>query len=232
MIVLTDTVERDIVSFIGEHPAERGGALLGPRTSNLVSHFIYDEAAATTSVSYTPSRSLNEAVRTAEKEMGLVLKGIVHSHPGTYDELSGGDLSTIARHLEANPHLPSFFAPIVNRRSGPFPPGSHVLDLGDGLSLTCYEAWRTRKRKPGFDRGAPGWRPLEIHRVSATVMPADAAALAVVDGLRKVWGSEEVETGHIRMSGLHYEVRIYRSGGASFSFSFRRVSRRRSPWPF
>jgi proteasome lid subunit RPN8/RPN11 len=44
---------------------------------------------------------------------GLDMKGFVHSHPGGYARLSGGDLEYAGRLLAKNPDLAFFAAPIV-----------------------------------------------------------------------------------------------------------------------
>ena len=44
---------------------------------------------------------------------GLDMKGFVHSHPGGFDRLSGGDLEYIRRLLAKNPDMGVFAAPIV-----------------------------------------------------------------------------------------------------------------------
>ena len=44
---------------------------------------------------------------------GIDMKGFVHSHPGSFDRLSAGDLVYISRLLEINDDMPFFTAPIV-----------------------------------------------------------------------------------------------------------------------
>ncbi|MGL4396277.1 MAG: Mov34/MPN/PAD-1 family protein [Hyphomicrobium sp.] len=219
MFVLTDGVEREIVSRVGEPAPEEGGALLGPRLSNLISQFIYDEQAERTSVSYTPSKSLRDAVRRAERERGLVFKGIVHSHPSGFDQLSGGDLQTIAKFFDANPALASFYCPIINRTAKSASKAPHVLDLGNGISLTSYEVWR-RDKRPGFERGYHLQPLVDVRKVRTTVMPVDAAAQEVAAGLEAAWNIAEIETGHIQLSGQHYEVRIIAGSGSELQLLF------------
>ena len=42
MLIFTDEASRKIASALGQHAPERGGALLGPQNSNLITHFIED----------------------------------------------------------------------------------------------------------------------------------------------------------------------------------------------
>jgi proteasome lid subunit RPN8/RPN11 len=219
MFVLTDGVEREIASRVGEPAPEEGGALLGPRFSNLISQFIYDEQAETTSVSYKPSKYLREAVARAERERGLVFKGIVHKHPGDFDQLSGGDMETIAKFFDANPALPSFYCPIINRTAKPVSKAPHILDLGNGITLTSYEVWR-RDKRPGFEHGYQKQPLVDVRKVRTTVMPVDAAAQEVAAQLEADWDLSEIQTGHIQLSGQHYEVRIVAGRGSELQLLF------------
>ena len=88
MLVFTDGVKGEIASAIGDHAPERGGALLGPRNSNLITHVIYDEDAETTSTTYRPSARLTDLVQKVEREEPVRYCGIVHSHPGDFDRPS------------------------------------------------------------------------------------------------------------------------------------------------
>lgn len=219
MFVLTDGVEREIASRVGEPAPEKGGALLGPRLSNLISRFIYDEEAQTTAVTYTPSKFLRDAVGRAERDLGLVFKGIVHSHPSDSDQLSGGDMETIAKFFDANPALASFYCPIINRTAKPVSKAPHILDLGNGISLTSYEVWR-RDKRPGFERGYYKQPLVDVRKVRTTVMPVDAAAHEVAARLEAAWELSEIQTGHIQLSGQHYEVRILVGRGSELQLLF------------
>ncbi len=141
MILFTDTVLEEIDEAIAQKEPEQGGALLGAPDSNLISHFIYDEAARTTTVTYRPSKSLIQAVKDREQADGLQFKGIIHSHPGMMDHPSGQDHQAFASQLTHNLHMGRFIAPIVTR----LPHNkkklkSHELALGDGAKLSCYQA--------------------------------------------------------------------------------------------
>lgn len=79
MIIFTDEVIEGIKRDIASHAPERGGALLGPQHTNLVSCFLFDPQAKTTAASYSPSKQLIETVKIEELATGLTFKGIVHS---------------------------------------------------------------------------------------------------------------------------------------------------------
>ena len=164
MLIFTDGVKDRILSALGQHAPERGGALLGPQNSNLITHFIEDADAQTTPSSYRPSPGLTGLVQAVEKAEPVRYRGIAHSHPGSFDRPSGPDHTAFANALAGNPHLDSFIAPIITL----IPKGAddklNVVALGEAARMTCYAAWRR-------ERGGIDVAPME-----ATVMPVDAAA--------------------------------------------------------
>lgn len=141
MIIFTDEVIEQFKRDIASHAPERGGALLGPRHTNLVSRFIFDPQAKTTAASYFPSDQLIENVEQEERTTGLSFKGIVHSHPNGMDRPSKGDLHAFACNLAANPRLGSFIAPII---SSGVAKERHEISLGSNTKLSCFEAFRPR----------------------------------------------------------------------------------------
>lgn len=137
-MVITDIVYAEIHDRIAAHPAERGGALYGPRNYPLVTHFEYDEAGKTSSVSYVPSSRLIANVPRIERETGLQFKGIIHSHPRGLTRPSGGDEQTVGSFFRLNPHLSQMALPIVQ----PVPPAqSRATDDGPRF-LNWYRAER------------------------------------------------------------------------------------------
>ncbi len=141
MILFTDTVMAEIDQSIAQKEPEQGGALLGAPDSNLISHFIYDEDAEVSHVTYLPSKRLIKAVQELEKQDGLQFKGIIHSHPGMMDHPSGQDHHAFASQLTHNLHMGRFIAPIVTRHlQNKKELKSHELALGDGAKLSCYQA--------------------------------------------------------------------------------------------
>lgn len=113
-IVMKSSVLCHIMRTVGARPAETGGILLGPLGSNDITAFYFDETAECTGGTYSPDHLL---LRRKLKEdwipSGIDFKGFVHSHPGRFDRLSGGDLRYIRRLLEKNTDMDFFVAPIV-----------------------------------------------------------------------------------------------------------------------
>ena len=66
MIIFSDEVIEQFKRDIASHAPERGGALLGPRHTNLVSRFLFDPQAKVTVASYSPSVQLIESVKQEE----------------------------------------------------------------------------------------------------------------------------------------------------------------------
>jgi molybdopterin/thiamine biosynthesis adenylyltransferase/proteasome lid subunit RPN8/RPN11 len=115
--VLLDTVADSIDQELGTHPAERGGALLGPEGREVVTHLLPDPFAYTTHASYEASDALVAVVADFENDSILRWKGIVHSHPGSMACLSGPDLERLYDGLQSNPWLPWLHAPIFTHQA-------------------------------------------------------------------------------------------------------------------
>ena len=146
---ILDGVLRKIEAQVAAHPVERGGALLGPRGSEIVTEFLYDAHAETTGASYSPSRELDAKVRDLEQREGFSLKGILHSHPGSFDRPSGQDIEEFRIGLDLNPHMSTYLAPIVTHPRQPGPDGEHVTRLPSGM-VTWYAARRTSSGNPSI----------------------------------------------------------------------------------
>jgi len=145
MIIFTDKVIEDITRDIASHDPERGGALMGAPHTNIISEFIYDNEGETTGVSYNPSKDLGLRVVEREKIQGLVYKGIIHSHPKDYNELSGQDIVTFEKHLRLNTHVPYFVVPIVTLESEIA--GNNQLELSEDRALNLFVAERKKNYK-------------------------------------------------------------------------------------
>ena len=151
-----DWVLRAIEAEIAAHPPERGGALLGPPGRPLLTRFVPDPEAATTSASYRPSRALDARVKELELTEGLELKGIVHSHPLGLDHPSDPDAAELATGLRLNGHMASYLAPIVTAPAdGDL--AAHELPLGAG-KISFFAGQRTRA-------GAARVHPLRVRVV-------------------------------------------------------------------
>ena len=107
-------VRCQIMCTIGTRRPETGGILLGPVGSNDITDFYFDSTALCSGATYTPDHiTLRRKMKEIWLPAGLDMKGVVHSHPGGFDRLSGGDLLYIRRLLERNPDMDLFAAPIV-----------------------------------------------------------------------------------------------------------------------
>lgn len=203
---LADWVLRAVDAELGGHPPERGGALLGPRHRPLLTLFVPDPEAVTTSATYEPSRALDTRVKDLERLSALELKGIVHSHPPRLDEPSRQDALELAEGLRRNVHLAFYLAPIVSGGHGA-ELEDHELPLRSG-KLSFFAAYRTR------DGGA------EIRPLRVTLVPllrdleAAARLLGAGAGVPEVSlsdaGSGPVLAGRLRLAD-GVELRLHAS---------------------
>ena len=129
-------VFQEIRQTIGSYPIETGGLLMGCIEDFRVTAFIFDNVSyrmqRQAAVWYPHTESLNERVELAESK-GLVLLGVVHSHPRRFIHPSGPDGSAAWSNMTSpsNPHLNAYLLPIVQSAAdGPFECRSYVA--------TCY----------------------------------------------------------------------------------------------
>jgi proteasome lid subunit RPN8/RPN11 len=158
-----DGVLRDVEREIAAHPPERGAALLGPRGRDVVTHLVPDPDPTWHAAAFTPSRALDARVKELERELGLELKGIVHSHPAGLDAPSEGDARELAEGLRRNGHLAWYLAPIVTQGEGGAPLARHELALPSG-KVSFWAAWRRAggvEVRPEAVRTVPLLRDLE-----------------------------------------------------------------------
>jgi molybdopterin/thiamine biosynthesis adenylyltransferase len=138
-VYVCDWVLRDIGREIGAHPPERGGARHRP----LVTRFLPDPLAEATAASWRPSRALDGRVKDVERDEGLELKGVVHSHPLGLDRPSGQDALELAEGLRLNGHMALYLSPVVTRE----PPGElapHELPMPPG-KISFFAGFRSRE---------------------------------------------------------------------------------------
>jgi len=156
-VVVGDWVLRALEQEVAAHLPERGGALLGPRQRPLVTLFLADPEGSGSSTTWSPSRALAARVREVEREDGLELKGLVHSHPAGLDRPSAQDERELSEGLRRNGHMACYLAPIVTPGPEPLaealdapddevaPPrlelAPHELALGAG-KISFFAAWR------------------------------------------------------------------------------------------
>ena len=169
MPTITDDTIAKIADKIGTEKPETGGALFGPEHSNTLSYFQFDKEARTTASTYTPSKKLLKAIPEIEESEGLIFKGIIHSHPGSFDHPSGPDLTAFRRTLLHNTHLCSLITPIVN-----FGAADDAVELNDAAGMQVYEVFRSRNPS----------EPVIIDKVTVRVMPIDAVTQCVIDALK------------------------------------------------
>jgi molybdopterin/thiamine biosynthesis adenylyltransferase len=156
-VLVGDWVLRAIDAELGAHPPERGAALLGPRGRPAVTWLVPDREAEATASSWAPSRALDARVRVLEREEGLELKGLVHSHHAGLDAPSERDALELAEGLRRNAHLALYLGPVVCA-SPAAPDAAHEVPLPTGKI-----AFHGARRTP--DGGA------EILRVPVRVVP-------------------------------------------------------------
>lgn len=114
VLIITESVLREIYFTIGSCPAESGGPLGGSRTSGVVTNFHFDHSAAQTGVTYSPDyQLLNQLFADDWNPKEINLLGFVHSHPPGCRQPSGGDLEYAERILEAIPELDGLYLPII-----------------------------------------------------------------------------------------------------------------------
>ena len=148
-----DTFLDQVSATVGKHLVESGGAILGDYTSGVITSFLFDEDAETTSVSYVPSRELSRKVNAVEGTDRLQFKGVLHSHPSSYDVPSGPDANSFWVGLNENPELSRYLAPIVTFESGKS--RNNKIPLPGGGWVTFYVALRDGQRKVQIEPTMP-----------------------------------------------------------------------------
>jgi len=191
-----DWVLRDVGADLAALPPERGGALLGLPGRPLLTRYEPDPTAAAGARSWAPSRALAARVQELEREEGLELKGLVHSHPRGLDRPSEQDALELGEGLRRNGHLASYLGPIVCEGAPP-PRLPHELALG-AAKIAFFAGWRTgagaARVAPLAVQVIPLWRDLTrlaaelgegVPEVFATgrAGPAGPAGRLCLDGL-------------------------------------------------
>lgn len=169
MIFILDSVMGQIKDLIGNHLPERGGALLGEPGKPIITKFIFDSNAFTTSSMYCPSRKLNKKVKEVEDKEGLEYKGIIHSHPNQYDEPSSQDLVELATGLRLNQHMPYYLVPIVTTTKNPVLE-SHELAIAE-MKVSFYAGFPT-------DNVGVTLRKMEVKQIPEAQLTKDLITLS------------------------------------------------------
>jgi hypothetical protein len=158
-------------------------------------------------------------VRALELSGDVVLRGIVHSHPGTFDRPSAGDHRAFAELLSANPHMASMLAPIVTQGCGD-ELGEHEVLLAPGIKMSCFEVDWTNTAK-SVRRSAGAQRLIRVAKVGATVVPVQAATELLATGLRQqLQVGTEIKDAAINISGVDFQTKTLALGSAELMLLF------------
>jgi len=109
---ITTTAYNDMLKTVGSRTAESGGLLFGSRTDWVVTKFLYDENAKTTSSSYSFDVGYLNPMMDKLAEEGLQLLGFFHSHPQGYKQLSAPDKTYFQRQFKNIP-VDKFYVPLM-----------------------------------------------------------------------------------------------------------------------
>jgi DNA-binding CsgD family transcriptional regulator len=185
-IAFTDAVLNQIQDDVAAHRPERCGALLGPVGLPIVTRFVHDDVAATSGVTYRPSRQLQDLVAQAEQDHTIQLKGMLHSHPGGMNYPSSGDEFAFADSINGAPWLGRFITPIVT--CGSIAREAHEIQLRPGAMSVFVAA-------PLVDRVAVNLQKATVH-----VVPI----LRDITALTAALGGTVLGLGQVEMDGVHY----------------------------
>lgn len=113
-VIMEPHVLDQIMRSVGARTPETGGILLGPVDETLINDFYFDSTGGCTQLTYSPdTETLCKKMQEDWLPSGSDMHGFVHSHPGSLDEPSSGDLVYIERLLACNPEMQQFVCPIV-----------------------------------------------------------------------------------------------------------------------
>ena len=136
MTTYVDTALNQMNATVGSLTPEKGGSLLGFPSLNIVTEFIFDDDATTTTSTYEPSSGLSEKTKVVERRGSVSYVGHLHSHPGRMNVPSYLDEQMALQALDINPHMSSFVMPIFTQDS-PFGIGDHLFNTDVG-TLSNY----------------------------------------------------------------------------------------------
>lgn len=197
MLFVLDSVTRQIAKLL-TYPPEHGGAIFGLVGKNLITRLIFDSEAETTSITYVPSVSLTQTIRSVEAaDPKIELKGIVHSHPNGLSHPSAEDESRLEEGLALNPQITLYVAPIVTRmHTGS--PDNHQLVIED-CTISFFGA--SRRRRCGIRV-----QPVEVREVPVLQDLEQVRAHFGGDALPEIFttdlGGVEVLAGRLQLPGI------------------------------
>ena len=102
-----------IIENIGSKRPETGGMLIGPIGGDKITHFVFDEEASVSSITYSPSFEELSVLCDIAAEKGYTLKGFCHSHPCGCSQPSYGDMEYVRKFFRENEKLEKFYMPIL-----------------------------------------------------------------------------------------------------------------------
>jgi proteasome lid subunit RPN8/RPN11 len=179
MLFIYDSVLEQIKADIGDKAPERGGALLGEPCKPIITKFIFDSQAFTTSSTYSPSRKLNKSVQEAEEKEGLEYKGLIHSHPGEYDQPSSQDIAELATGLRLNKHMPFYLVPIVTTNSEKEMLEPHELKISE-MKISFFAGYPAKnKEETLFSRNIDevSLQAMEVKKIPEGLLTRDLESL-------------------------------------------------------
>ena len=139
MEVTLGIVDR-IKTFIGEHPAERGG-ILGCNSNGRITHFFEDVSSECSRAAYSPDVDTLNTVIDSWKGDGITFCGFVHSHPAGIPAPSPADHEYSSRILECFDKLDLLWLPIVQTEpdTGKFEMYVYATVPGNECSIVAGE---------------------------------------------------------------------------------------------
>lgn len=113
-IKIEKKILEEIKKTIGSKQPEQGGMLGTSKNNGTITHFYFDKNAETTGTSYKVSGDKLATVLNNEwTPNGIIIAGIIHSHPSHDKKPSQEDIDYAKKMLEANSYLKKFLLPIV-----------------------------------------------------------------------------------------------------------------------
>lgn len=129
---ITRQVFEKIINTIGSKLPESGG-MLGTSDGEVIDTYVFDENALTDSSEYNPNiESLNHIIEKEWAERGIILIGMIHSHPQLIIKPSSADLQYARNIIQSFEGMKYLYIPIVNSSlNNGFSIYSYIISLDD-----------------------------------------------------------------------------------------------------
>ncbi|MDR3323999.1 MAG: ThiF family adenylyltransferase [Zoogloeaceae bacterium] len=135
---MTERVHRKIHQTIGNLPVEQGGVLGSSDGGKTITHFCFDECAATTGITYAPDVGfLNNVVLPDWHKRGIQLMGVIHSHPRGSTRPSPPDAAYAARVLAAMGKDRLVLPIVQSSADGPYELHGYIAELHCDSARIC-----------------------------------------------------------------------------------------------